>query len=239
MIDSASDRHRGGGHPPTPATPPCVRVRTRRFELVALTAIDQRRKSQRFEVSIGKPNREGLGSSQVPRATSTASRVIGESRTDPQRQQSGAATAWCFPLPPHRCPQPQSDPAGQVHQLIGRFAEAKIAAPTPQIRSEFRYRRLHADAFCPARDFPDSVPKPLQSFRRDDALDLWTRAEAKSEDLPLLRSCHRTLCLIHLELELVCDESRDALHHPLTGPLAAHVDVAIIRVAEVAMSASL
>src|SRR5271157_5039799 len=30
------DRHRGGGHPPTPATPPCVRVRTRRFELVTL-----------------------------------------------------------------------------------------------------------------------------------------------------------------------------------------------------------
>ena len=25
------DRNRGGGHPPTPATPPCVRVRTRRF----------------------------------------------------------------------------------------------------------------------------------------------------------------------------------------------------------------
>src|SRR5438105_2834052 len=30
------DRHRGGGHPPTPATPPCVRVRTRRFETVTL-----------------------------------------------------------------------------------------------------------------------------------------------------------------------------------------------------------
>src|SRR5690242_19806041 len=30
----AFDRHRGGGHPPTPATPPCIRVRTRRFELV-------------------------------------------------------------------------------------------------------------------------------------------------------------------------------------------------------------
>ena len=26
------DRHRGGGHPPTPATPPYVRVRIRRFE---------------------------------------------------------------------------------------------------------------------------------------------------------------------------------------------------------------
>ncbi len=31
------DRHRGGGHPPTPATPPCVRVRTRRFEMVTPT----------------------------------------------------------------------------------------------------------------------------------------------------------------------------------------------------------
>ena len=31
------DRHRGGDRPPTPATPPCVRVRTRRFEMVTLT----------------------------------------------------------------------------------------------------------------------------------------------------------------------------------------------------------
>jgi hypothetical protein len=49
---SRLDRHRGGGHPPTPATPPCIRVRTRRFELVRLAFIDQRWKSERFEVSI-------------------------------------------------------------------------------------------------------------------------------------------------------------------------------------------
>jgi PAS domain S-box-containing protein len=36
-----TDRHRGGGHPPTPATPPCVRVRTRRFESVTLTFLEQ------------------------------------------------------------------------------------------------------------------------------------------------------------------------------------------------------
>jgi hypothetical protein len=29
---SRFDRHRGGSHLPTPATPPCERVRTRRFE---------------------------------------------------------------------------------------------------------------------------------------------------------------------------------------------------------------
>src|SRR5580658_4388670 len=52
----SDDRHRGGSHPPTPATPPCVRVRTRRFEVVTLTAIDQGRKSKRFEVGVGKPH---------------------------------------------------------------------------------------------------------------------------------------------------------------------------------------
>jgi protein-S-isoprenylcysteine O-methyltransferase Ste14 len=39
IAGSASDRHRGGGHPPTPATPPCIRVRTRRFESVTLTLL--------------------------------------------------------------------------------------------------------------------------------------------------------------------------------------------------------
>jgi hypothetical protein len=37
----------------------------------------------------------------------------------------------------------------------------------------------------------------------------------------------------------VCDEPRYAFHHPLTGPLAAYLDVAIIRVSQVAVSASL
>src|SRR6202163_3239419 len=37
----STHRHRGGGHPPTPATPPCVRVRTRRFESVTLTFLEQ------------------------------------------------------------------------------------------------------------------------------------------------------------------------------------------------------
>jgi hypothetical protein len=31
------DRHRGSGRPLTPATPPCIRVRTRRFEMVTPT----------------------------------------------------------------------------------------------------------------------------------------------------------------------------------------------------------
>ena len=48
------DRHRGSGCPLTPATPPCVRVRTRRFEMVTLALILQGRETERFEVGIGK-----------------------------------------------------------------------------------------------------------------------------------------------------------------------------------------
>ena len=71
----AFDRHRGGGCPPTPATPPCVRVRTRRFEMVTLSLLVQGRESERFEVSIGKPYREGLGLREVAGAARAASGV--------------------------------------------------------------------------------------------------------------------------------------------------------------------
>src|SRR5258708_31207946 len=49
------DRHRGSGCPLTPATPPCVRVRTRRFEMVTLTRILQIRETERFKIGRGKP----------------------------------------------------------------------------------------------------------------------------------------------------------------------------------------
>ena len=50
----AFDRHRGSGCPLTPATPPCVRVRTRRFEMVTLTRILQIRETERFKIGRGK-----------------------------------------------------------------------------------------------------------------------------------------------------------------------------------------
>jgi len=51
---TAFDRHRGSGCPLTPATPPCVRVRTRRFEMVTLTRILQIRETERFKIGRGK-----------------------------------------------------------------------------------------------------------------------------------------------------------------------------------------
>src|SRR5207302_4282419 len=126
-------------------------------------------------------------------------------------------------------------PASESHQHLGRFAEAKIAAPAPHIRGQLFHCRLHADALGPARDVPDSLFEPFQRFRRDHALDIRTSRKAESEELPFLRSCHRALCLVDLELELLCDEARNALHHPMTRAFAANVDVTVIRIANKAV----
>src|SRR3989442_10338586 len=81
--------------------------------------------------------------------------------------------------------------------------------------------------------------KPFQSFGRNRALDLRTVGKAESEKLPFLRSRYRALALIHLTFELLRDESRDAFHRSLTRALAANVDVAVVRVANIAMSPAL
>src|SRR5436305_11347752 len=57
-----------------------------------------------------------------------------------------------------------------------------------------------------------------------------------------VRSCGRAtalFCLVDLELELLCDEARDALHHPLTRPFAANVNVTVVRIANKAVSSAL
>ena len=64
-------------------------------------------------------------------------------------------------------------------------------------------------------------------------------AEAEAEELPLSWSSHGTLGLVHFELEPSRQEAGDAMHHPLPGPLAADVDVAVVRIPYEAMLAPL
>src|SRR5215207_5816386 len=136
-------------------------------------------------------------------------------------------------------PGAATDPASESDQHLGRFAEAEIAAPAPHIRGQLFHCRLDADALGPSRDLPDSLLEPFQRFGRNHALDVRTDRKAEPEELPFLRSCHRTLCLFYLELELLRDEARDALHHPLTRSFAADVNVTVVRIANKAVSAAL
>src|SRR4029077_5202666 len=119
------------------------------------------------------------------------------------------------------------------------FAETEVAAPAPHIWDQFLHRRIDADALCTSCNLSDSPLKTDQGFWRDCSPDLWSVCEAESEELPLLRSRHRTLGLVHFEFELLLDEFRDALHHSLTCSLTSHVDIAIIRVTNIAMATAL
>src|ERR1700693_1852684 len=149
---------------------------------------------------------------------------------DSQCDECRSPTPWCFRLAPEGSPQSQADPASESNQFLGRLAKAEIAAPSPHIRGQLFHCRLDADALGPSRDVPDSLLEPVQRFRRNRALDVRTSRKAEPEELPFLRSCHRTLGLIYLELELLCDEALNALHHPLTRAFAANVDITVVRI---------
>jgi hypothetical protein len=72
--------------------------------------------------------------------------------------------------------------------------------------------------------------EPFHRFRRNSPSRRLLAREAKSQKFPFPWLRHRTLLLVHLELELRRDESRNALHHPFPGPSAAHVDITIVRI---------
>ena len=174
---------------------------------------------------------QSVGKSQVPGATTAAGHTAGQARTYPECKQSCFAAPRSFPLPPKRTSQSASHPTAQGPQHFRRLTEPEIVSPTPHIRSQRFYRGLDADALGLSCNLPDSLLKPLQSLRRDNALHLWADHEAEPQEFSLLRSRYRALCLIHLEFELVRDEMRNALHHPSTRTLAANVDITIIRIA--------
>src|SRR5215831_7303535 len=152
----------------------------------------------------------------MPRAMGTAGSVSCQLSPYTQLNQHGPAAARSFPLPPQRHSKSQTNPATQLNQNVRRFAEAEIAAPASHIRGQSCHCRLQAHAFSVSRNFPNPLLKPLDGLRRNPTPDLRTIGETKSEKLPLLWSRHRTLLIVHLELETLRNEPRDAVHHPLT-----------------------
>src|ERR1039457_6475253 len=113
--------------------PPAVRE-------VGPLLVDQRRKTERFEIGIRKPYAKGLGLGEIPGTKSTAGGVACQSRTHSEVKQCLPAAARCFLLPPQSGPEPQPNPASERQQHVRRFAESKIAAPTPHVRSQLLYQ---------------------------------------------------------------------------------------------------
>src|SRR5215470_17339562 len=86
---------------------------------VALTRLEQGGQTERFEVRIGEPGREGSTAGEIPRTAAAACRVPGSPWRDPVGDQCRTATTWCFPLTPDGGPQSQPDPASESDQHLG------------------------------------------------------------------------------------------------------------------------
>jgi hypothetical protein len=72
------NRHRGESHLSSPATPPDVRVRIRRFGWIELNNGEQLRQSKRCEVSIGKRVLHGGAVCDAPWAVGTSGRLCSQ-----------------------------------------------------------------------------------------------------------------------------------------------------------------
>jgi len=130
-------------------------------------------------------------------------------------------------MSPECASQPEPHPTNKADQHLGGFAEAEVAAPSHHIGGKWLHCRLDADSLGLSRDLTDFVFETHQSLRSYRSSDLWAVCKTKSEELALLRSRHRALRLVYLELEPPSDESRNAHHHPLTHTLTAHIDKVI------------
>src|SRR6266571_870511 len=176
---------------------------------------------------------------QMPWAAAAGGSCLRQCAADTQLEQHRPAAALGFPLPPQRRPKSQSNPASQLDQQVRRFAEPEVAPPAPHVGSENLHRLGQTSALGLLRDFSNPFLKALDSLRRDRPPNHGTVGDTESKKLPLLRPRYRALLLVHLELKLLHDESRDALHHPLTRLFAADIDVAVVRVSHKAMSTAL
>src|SRR5262250_1390194 len=80
----------------------------------------------------------------------------------------------------------------------------------------------------------------LKRSKAFGATTRWTSGPSVKLNPRNFRSCGRATALFvsFTELEFLRDEPRDALHHSLTRSLTTHVDIAIVGVANVTVSAS-
>src|SRR5271157_3543619 len=158
---------------------------------------------------------------------------------EPRLRPAPLADAVVFSTAARVRPAVAAGPSELGRSTPQAFRRSRNSLASPAYRSQLFHCRFDADALGPSRDLPDSPLEPFQSLWRNRALDVRTSREAEPKELPFLRSRHRALCLVHFELQLLCDESFDALHHPQTRPFAADVDIGIVRISHEAVSAAL
>src|SRR6185312_9996865 len=190
----------------------------------------QSRNPERVKIGIGQRNRECRAIRQPPRTVSASRRSGGKVFIHVPLPQFGKPPRSSFPLLPDHRPQPASGPLLKTLQHRRCLALAKIANPAAKISAQFLSHPLHFHPSRPLRQFPNLRFESKNRLGRYPPFRILIRRETEAQKLPFPWPCHRTLLLVHLELELRRDEPRDARHHSLPCPPATDIDVTVIRV---------
>ena len=121
-------------------------------------------------------------------------------------------------------------PLIQPLQHRGRLAEAEVAFPATQIAGQLLRHCFQTDTPRPSRKLPHLLLETQQGLGGDAPLWFFCVGDAEAEELAFRWPRHRALGFVDLELEPSRNEARDAPLHPLSCPLAANIDVAVVRI---------
>src|SRR5215831_19589560 len=105
LPEPAQNRHRGSGRPLSPATPPYMRVRIRRFGGLSRNRTDHRRKPELCEVSVGQGNVQSGRFRESPGAVRTSGGLRREVFTDTPLAKLAVPSPSALPLLPHHRPE--------------------------------------------------------------------------------------------------------------------------------------
>ncbi len=233
-----TNRDRGRPRGPTPPTPPCVRVRTRRFGSVARLRAD-RWKSKRSEVTVRQPNVQRRTAAQTPSTMRRAYRLGGKVSADAASGQLPEAGPAQFPLLPEETANAATNPFVQFPKYAGRFAETEVATPSGQVSFQRADQLVYADPSRALSQLPDSILEASQRLGRHAPFDLHLPREGESKEFSRVWPRNRALRLIDLQLQLAGKEGLEARHHPLARAFAAYVDITVVGVPHEAQPSSL
>src|SRR5271168_2916900 len=133
--------------------------------------------------------------------------------------------------------QSSTDPRFEVREDSRSLAEAEVAAPSHDVWLQLFDQLLQTEPPCPACHVSDPPLEFVERLWRDAPLAPVIR-DAEPKKLALFRSRHRALRLVDLEPQPVGQEPAHRGHDPFAGAIAANIDVAVVGVPAIAVTAS-
>src|ERR1700692_89241 len=151
----------------------------------------------------------------------------------------GEASASMLPLLPGDGAQPPPEPLVKLTQHRRGLTEAEVTAPPDEVDGQLLDDlREVAAAHAPCQ-LPNSCLEAGDGLRRDAPPRLSSTRVAEAQELANARLGDRALGLVDLQPEALRKEPFDAGHHPFSRTLTAHIDVAVVGVAQDAVTAFL